>query len=299
MVMLAWVLPLMMTMAPSGDADVRLFGGWIAGCDNEHICTAIRTVDAIDGSPAGDPAFLYIRHHPHRDAIPEIRIIDPGSPVPDGVLRSKLAMLTVDFSARRGGALQVFYAAADFTGDARLNVAGNYRFDHEQARTVLYALRQDLPTMITVGPGRTPIATAQLDDALAHFDREQDLEDTPGAMVLRPGGVMYDYAHPWPPDAPTVLLAQFSPAEFSTWLIAYLKRHPGRKVKHDTDPRAGLVTVARYNSPDFDCGVIERWGFDRDASRFALVERREMPVCSGIREAHWIRTFRADTISPD
>jgi hypothetical protein len=286
-------------IAPADEGGVRVYGGWITGCDNENICTAIRTIDAVDGDfgGAGVP-FLSIKHHPHRDAVPEIRIVDPANPAPDAVLRPQIASIQFDFSARGvSTGRMTYYARADFADGTRLNMPGSYRFKDEEARTVLYALRQGVPVLLTIGPKRIPVATAKLDDALAHFDREQDLENTPGALVLRPGNVMYDYAHPTPPDAPTVELVGFDQKEFDAWLKSYLKQHPGQKVKHEAQPEWGLITAIRYKSPDFDCGVYERWGHERGSRKFVLVERREMPVCVGIGEAHWVRTYRADTIS--
>jgi hypothetical protein len=110
---------------------------------------------------------------------------------------------------------------------------------------------------------------------------------------------MYDYAHPRPPEAPTVELVGFTQEEFDAWLKDYLKQHPGKKVKRTVEPEHGLITAIRYNSFDFDCGIFERWGHQRSTRKFVLIERRAMPVCVGIGETHWIRTYRADTISPE
>jgi hypothetical protein len=300
--MLKHLLPLALIacVSPPEKAKVQVYDGWITGCDNENICTTIRTVDAVDVLPADDSIpFVHIQHHPHRDAVPEIRIIDPANPAPDAVLRPQIASMQFDFSGRSGGERMTYYALPDFADGTRLNMPGSYRFKDEEARTVLYALRQSVPAMLAIGPKRIPLATAKLDDALAHFDREQELEDTPGALVLRPGNVMYDYAHPTPPDAPTVELVGYEQKEFDAWLKSYLKQRPGQKIKHDAQSEWGLVTAIRYKSPDFDCGVYERWGHVRVSRKFVLVERREMPVCVGIGEAHWVRTYRADTISPE
>jgi hypothetical protein len=300
--MLGWFLPILLALTHPGATEpkVQTLGGWIAGCDNENICTALRTVDAVDAqSLDGSIPFLYIRHHPHRDAIPEIRIIDPADSALDAVLRPSVAMISLDFRARsKDGQLSIYYATGDFPANTPLNAPGSYRFHDEEVRTILYGLRVGVPAILSIGPKRIALNTAHLDDALAHFDREQDLADTPGALVLRPGNVMYDYAHPWPPEAPAVELARFTSAEFDRWLKAYLQQHPGQKVKHEAKPEKGLITAIHYSSFEFDCGVFERWGYERSANHFVLVERREMPVCSGIEEANWIRSFRADTISP-
>lgn len=45
--------------------------------------------------------------------------------------------------------------------------------------------------------------------------------------------------------------------------------------------------------------MYERWGHVGAGNDFVLVERREMPVCNGSGPAHWIQTYRADTISPE
>jgi hypothetical protein len=295
------LLALIASVPPPEEINVRVYGGWITGCDNENICTTIHTVDAVDGLPAdGGVPFLQIRHHPHRDAIPEIRVMDPANPAPDAVLRPAVAFISMDFRARsKDGQLRVYYASPDFPDNTPFNVPGSYRFNHEEVRTILYGLRVGVPVSIMIGPKRTSLNSAKLDDALSHFDREQDLADTPGALVLRPKGVMHDYAHPWPPDAPTVELVGFTQEEFDAWLKLYLKQHPGQKVKHMVEPEHGLITAIRYRSFNFDCGVLERWGHQRSVRKFVLVERREMPVCVGINEAHWIRTYRADTISPE
>lgn len=301
--MLGWLFPIMLAAAHPGmtEPKVLIFGGWVAGCDNENICTALRTVDAVEGQiPDGGVPFLHIRHYPHRDAIPEIRIIDPADLAPDAVLRPSIAMISFDFRSRsKDGELRVYTAPADFSAKTPLNAPGSYRFSDEEVRTILYGLRVGGSALISIGPKRILFNTAHLDDALAHFDRKQDLADTPGALVLRPGNVMYDYSHPRPPDAPTVELSSFTQEEFDLWLKGYLKKRPGQKVKHEAKPEGGLITAVRYRSFEFDCGVFERWGYERSSHRFVLVERREMPVCSGITEAHWIRSFRADTISPE
>jgi hypothetical protein len=302
--MFGWMIS--MTLAATGSvtevSPVRVYGGWIAGCDNENICTAIRTVDAVDSLlPQGSIPFLQIRHHPHRDAIPEIRIIDPANPAPDAMLRPGLSFISLDFRERSSeGELRIYHARPELSDGTQSNAASRYRFSDEDVRTILYGLRVAVPASIAIGAKQIPLNSTQLDEALAHFDWAQDLADTPGALVLQPSGpVMFDYAHPWAPDAPLVQLSRFSPASFEAWFKRYLQQHPGRKVKHEAEPERGLVTTIRYDSFDFDCGVFERWGHDRTADQLVLVERREMPVCVGIGDAHWIRTYRADTISPE
>jgi hypothetical protein len=300
---MVWRFLLAAAMATSAQADsgARIFGGWIAGCDNEHVCTAIRTVDAVDVEPSdGGIPFLHMQHHPFRDATPEFRLFDPANPAPDAVLRPPIAKLTIRYgNIRETTAIQVYYAYPDFDSGTRFNQKGGYRFKDEDARSILYGLRTGISVEMAIGPKRIPLGNADLDHALAHFDREQELDDTPGALVLRPGNIMYDYAHPMPPKADTVMLSAFTQAQFDKWLRSYVTANPGPKVKHSNDPARGLVTTIRFASFNFDCGTYERWGHVGDRDEFVLVERREMPVCNGVPETHWIRTYRADTISPE
>lgn len=281
--------------------QARPFGGWIAGCDNEHVCTAVRTVDAIDALPAvGGIPLLQIRHYPFRDATPEFRLFDPANPAPDAVLRPSIASLTIRYPEVNGkSAVQTYYAMPDFDSATRFNQKGGYRFKDEDARSILYGLGVGSSVEISVGPKRVPLGNAGFGEVLAHFDLEQELAETPGALVLRPNNIMYDYAHPVPPEADTFQLTAFTDMQFDRWLDAYVKLHPGVKVKHAAEPTRGLVTTVRYKSFDFDCGEFERWGHVGGDEGFVLVERREMPVCTGIPEAHWVRTWRADTISPE
>lgn len=279
-------------------AEVRDFGGWIAGCDNMRICTALRTIEAVDGD--GGLLLIEIRHFPHRDATPEIRIVDPSRPALLDQLRSASASITIQFRGESDGRVirSTYLAAPEIERIFRPLGARSYRMKHTEARSVLYGLRRGVAVTISVNGEQRTLAGTRLDDALAHFDREQQLAGTPGALVLRPQNVMYDYAHPTPPDAETVVLSAFTAAQFDTWLAAYLKSHPGEKIKHAADLGRGLVTTVRYHSFDHDCGTIDRWGHVGNRARFALVERREMPICTGINEAHWIRTYHAETSGP-
>jgi hypothetical protein len=287
----------------SAEPGVKMFGGWIAGCSNENICTAIRPLwDAIDALPAnpGTP-FVQIRHHPHRDAAPEITLFDTRNLTPDAVLKTLSVIMVIEFEKDEANCK----CKSDCPRNIRFYNAhahgkGGYRFNDEDARSVLHGLRHGKEVLVTIGDKHGfPLNTAHLDEALALFDREQDLDNTPGALVLRPGNIMYDYAHPWPPDADTVKLYPFTNTHFIGWLESYLKQHPGAKVKHRQEAGRGLITVVRYKSFEFDCGVFERWAYSGIGHEFVLVERREMPVCSGVPEEHWINTYRADTISPE
>ena len=293
-----WRLLMLITLAAtpvSAQSGVKLFGGWMAGCDNENVCTAIRPVwDAIDGTPA-DPGtpFLQIRHHPHRDATPQITLVDQKNPAPEAVLKTPLA------------SLEVRYGLAHSLGDRKHFCAqgdglGGYRFKDEDAWSILHGLRSGKPVRIAIGKASDlPLGTAKLDEALAHFDQQQDLADTPGALVLRPGNVMYDYAHPRPPEADPIHLTRFKTRQLRNFLAEYPENTPGETLDLVPMPQLGLVTITRYKSRDRDCGVVERWGHIGAANEFRLAERREMPVCIGIGQQYWIKTYRADTISPE
>lgn len=290
------LLPLVTIMATPALADsgVQQFGGWMAGCDNERVCTAIRPVwDAVDGLPA-DPGtpFLQIRHHPHRDATPQITLIDQKNPAPDAVLKPPLATMEILFGLAHSLGERGLFAA-------HIDGNGGYRFKDEEARSILDGLRSGRPVRIAIGNApEMPLDTVRLDEVLAYFDQQQELADTPGALVLRPGNVMYDYVHPRPPQAVTIHLTAFKPGQLRNLLAEYPEKLPGETLDVVTEPRRGLATLARYKSADRDCGVQERWGHTGTANEFRLVERREMPVCIGIGQQHWIRTYRADTISP-
>jgi hypothetical protein len=288
-----------LTSAPvSAELGVRTFGGWMAGCDNENICTAIRPAwDAIDVLPrnSGMP-FVQIRHHPQRDAVPEITLIDQTNPSPDAVLKPPLAIMVVHYDRE----CKCKTDCPENVGiyHARIDGKGGYKFKDEEARTVLYGLRKGNRVLITLGDKRgLPLDVAHLDEALAHFDREQKLADTPGALVLQPDNVMYDYAHPHPPFAPIAELTGFNAKQLKNWRAEYPKPMPGEVLHFELEPKRGITTLLRTKSPDGDCGVFERWGHVGTGNDFVLVKRREMPVCSGIAQQHWIRTYRADTIS--
>ena len=287
----------------SAEPAVKLFGGWIAGCNNENICTAIRPVwDAIDGLPLNDGMpFVQIRHHPQRGSAPEITLIDQSNPAPDAILKPPLAAIMIHYDVRdknyncRGscvGHISLF--------QAHIDGKGGYRIKDEDARSVLYGLRQGIKVEVSLGDRPAlPLDTAKLDEALAHFDREQELEDTPGALVLRPENVMYDYAHPVPPEAETVVLTAFSVSQLNSWRVEYPESMPGETIYSEPDLSRGTVLLVRARSPDGDCGILEQWGHVGAGNDFALFERREMPVCNGIAPQHWIQTYRANRISPE
>lgn len=284
----------------SAQPAVKQYGGWIAGCDNENICTAILPVrNAIDGSPVDDAMpFLQIRHHPQRDATPEIMVMDQSNPAPDAISKPPLAGLSIYFKRDckcKGDCPDTvqFYQSQN---DGK----GRYRFKDDDARSVLYGLRRGSKVEISLSHHAVyPLDTAELDEALAHFDRAQDVDGTPGGLVLRPTAVMFDYAHPIPPEAETVILTAFNDSQLNSWRAEYPKRMPAEPTTWETDPERGTILLIRAQSPDGDCGILESWGHVGAENDFALIERREMPVCNGIAPSHWIQTYRANTISPD
>lgn len=294
--MLDWLFPIIFIAAAGGttEAKVASFGGWLAGCNNENICTAIRTVDAKNGMHReGGLPFLQIRHHPQRDAIPEIRLIDPENLTTTDVPRPPLVTMVFRFNENPGvGNILIYYASID--GE------GGYRFDDEEARSVLYGLRRASRVIVSIADKRgLSLNAEQFDEALAYFDRQQGLDDTPGALVLRPDNIMYDYAHPFPPEADTVQLSKFNGEQLHNWMVEYPGRAPDEIIEVEPKPDRGLVNVTRSKTLEGDCGVFERWGHVGTGNDFVLVERREMPVCNGSGPAHWIQTYRADTISPE
>ena len=284
----------------SAQPAVKLFGGWIAGCNNENICMAIRPVwNAIDGLPADDDMpFVQIRHHPQRDATPEISLIDQSNPAPDAMLKPPLAIMAIHYSrdckCKGDCPDNVQYYQVPIDGK------GGYRVEDEDARSVLYGLRHGTKIEVLLGDRPAlPLDTAKLDEALAHFDREQGLEDTPGALVLRPENVMYDYAHPVPPEAETLVLTAFSVSQLNNWRAEYPESMPDETIYLEPDALRGTVLLVRTRSPDGDCGILEQWGHVGAGNDFILIERREMPVCNGIAPQHWIQTYRANRISAE
>jgi hypothetical protein len=332
------VAALLGTGAAPADPAVIVSGNWIAGCDNTNICTAIA---ASPRAGRGDPVLLKIRHHPNQDAIPEITVI-----APDG--DAAFAEL-------------IFAATPERVYRALPDSAGAYRILSDDAWAVLIGLRSDRPLRIRIGAAPAiAIDTHLLDPALVQFDREQDLEGTPGALVTKPDGMILDYWHPRPPEAPAVKLRTAvsvdAPPRGTRWDLAegpcargvpgssltsewwlddrniliqrncplanaptqWFIERAGDPVPHPVDwpgePRPsrgskgvlygafffaseGIFRATRHIGGRADCGITEAWAWEGEA--FAMIDRREMPVCRGIPQKHWIVTYRADTISPD
>lgn len=198
------VFPLMSTIV---SAQTKQFRNWIVGCDNTHVCTAIAfaepsTVAAEPGVP-----FLQIRHHPHRDATPVIRVFDPGPAAEGDRLSKSSARLIVSPTGAEIAKGSASYIA-DFEGNS------GFRFRSARARTILHALRSS-SERITISIGEKQnlrVNTVGLDEALAYMDVQQGLADTPGALVKKPDGDLTDYLHPAPPDIETVEGAAFGEA---------------------------------------------------------------------------------------
>ena len=290
--------PLVAATASSDTGAVRSFDGWIAACDNENVCTAVHPFDAVAG--AGESAFvpvLELRHHPFRDAQPEVFVHDPATSAPAALQRPAATVLTMRLPRSPQAGIAVF-ASLPMAQDRSYARPATYRFRDEDAWSILSALRRAYRIEREAGPAYTVLDPRGLDQALVLFDTAQDLDGTPGALVLKPDGVLDDYAHPVPPAAGQYRLARFTNPQFDRWFADYRAGHPGIVIKHLAEPARGTVTTVRYAALSHDCGVRERWGHI-GAGEFVLAERREMPVCRGISETVWPRSFRADTISPD
>jgi hypothetical protein len=303
---MAWRLfssMLLLATPVAAEPGVKIFGRWIAACDNENVCTAIHPGwDAIDILPErpGIP-LLQFRHHPFRDAIPEFRLIESGNPAPSSVLKSHAVTMVIHFKKEgRTDDSGTAYDPADRLFHASVDDKGGYRFNDEDARSIVYGLRTGERAVVSIADVRGfSFDPKPFDEVLAYFDQQQELADTPGAFVLRPDGVMYDYAHPVPPEADTVQLTRFTREQLQNWRVEYPEKLPNEIVHTEPHPDRGFVIVVRAKSKDRDCGTYERWGHVGRGNDFVLVERREMPICNGIHEDDWLRTYRADTLSPE
>ncbi len=187
-------------------AQTRQFQNWIVGCDNVNVCTAIIFAQPSKAIAAPGIPFLQIRHHPHRDATPEIRLFDPGAasgtdrPAAGG---ARLVSTPTGSEIAKGPTTYV----ADDEGN------GGFRFRANRAWGLLAALRKPDRITISVGEKRNlRIEMAGLDAALAYMDKQQDLAQTPGALVSKPEGEQQDYLHPNPPDIETMKGAAFGEA---------------------------------------------------------------------------------------
>lgn len=186
-------------------AQTRQFENWIAGCDNENVCTAVAFAKpGIKASGGKGVPLIEIRHHPMRDATPEIRIVDPDLINSGAGNAGVAARIFVNGGA---GASTREVATFEPLPDNR----GGFRFRGEDAWSILHALRGPAPARLTIGSKTSwLLRTEGLTDALAYFDERQDLADTPAALVRKPRSDLTDYAHPRPPQAPTLRLASFS-----------------------------------------------------------------------------------------
>lgn len=195
-------------LAPSlATAQTKQFRNWIVGCDNTNVCTAMVFAEPSKAATVPGIPFLQIRHHPHRDATPEIRVFDPGPAAEGDGLSKSSARLIVSPTGGEIAKGPVSHVA-DFEGN------GGFRFRSARARTILHALRSS-SERITISIGEKQnlrVNAAGLDEALAYMDVQQDLADTPGALVKKPDGELTDYLHPTPPDIETVEGAGFGEA---------------------------------------------------------------------------------------
>lgn len=192
-----------LSVTSNAHAQTRQFEGWVTGCDNALVCTAIAFAEPAKIAAEPGIPFLQIRHSPLRDATPEIRLFDPG--LTDEV--GRLARLGASLVASPVGAE---IAKGPETFRAEYDGKGGFRFKDEQARSILFALRSGHGIRISIGQKQSlRLLTAGLDGALGYFDDQQELADTPGALVKKPKGDLIDYAHPPPPDVDTIELSAF------------------------------------------------------------------------------------------
>ncbi|MFY8038846.1 MAG: DUF1176 domain-containing protein [Bosea sp. (in: a-proteobacteria)] len=193
-----------MVSLASAKEEVRTFGNWLVGCDNANVCMAIVFAEPSKAIAELGIPLLQIRHHPLRDATPEIRIVDSGpSGEGDRLAKSRALLVVTPTGAEiaKGPASH----RAEFEGNA------GFRFQSSRARIILHALRSrtDRITISIDEKQNLRVNTAGLEAALAYMDDQQELADKPGALVRKPDGVLNDYLHPIPPDVETVGGAAF------------------------------------------------------------------------------------------
>ncbi len=186
----------------AGIAQTRQFQNWIVGCDNVNVCTAIIFAEPSKMVAAPGIPFLQIRHHPHRDATPEIRLFDPGATGgSDRPAEGAARLIATPTGSEIAKGPTTFVAEVEGNG---------FRFRASRAWSLLTSLRKPDRITISIGEKRNlRINTAGLDAALAYFDQHQELAQTPGALVSKPEGVQEDYLHPRPPDIDTMEGAAF------------------------------------------------------------------------------------------
>ncbi|MDP2800725.1 MAG: DUF1176 domain-containing protein [Phreatobacter sp.] len=191
-----------LSITSPASAQTRQFRSWVAGCDNTRVCTAIAFAEPSKAVAQPGIPFVRIRHHPLRDATPEIWIVDPG-PAAAGARAGVRARLVVQ-PERSEVAKGSDVLTAEIDGDSAL------RFRIKDARRALHALRSGAAITLDIGEKRNlRLVTQGLDAALRYFDDRQELSDTPGALVKKPDSVLADYWHPQPPDADAVEATAF------------------------------------------------------------------------------------------
>lgn len=184
-------------------AQTRQFQNWIVGCDNTNVCTAVAFAEPSKIVAEPGIPFIEIRHHPHRDATPMIRIIDPGPRARErGFSTAEARLIASPVGAE--------VAKGPYSYRAVFEGAGGFRFKDGDAWSILNSMRSNERINVSIGNKRNlRLLTEGLEAALAYIDSEQDLAGTPGALVKPQGGTPADYVHPKAPEAPTVEGAAF------------------------------------------------------------------------------------------
>lgn len=259
---------LTLSIASSTLAQTRQFQGWVAGCDNTRVCTAIAFFEPSKAVAEPGIPFLQIRHHPFRDSAPEIRLFDPGLTGEDGTVSKVGARLV----ATPTGA-EIAKGPELYTPESQGR--NGFRFKDGHAWSILHALRSGQAITITIGKKQNlRLVTRGLDAALAYFDDQQELADTPAALVRKPRGELLDYLHPQPPDLETIELAAFGEAEARNPLQYALSPTPRCK------PQAPETGTLRYALPGGgslwrrDCGLEG----DNALSAWFIASRADAPA---------------------
>ncbi len=298
-------------LAPAeGSAQTRQFENWIVGCDNVNVCTAIIFAQPSKKMAAPGIPFLQIRHHPHRDATPEIRLFDPGATSGTDRRAARAARLVSTPTGSEIAKGPTTYAAED-------DGNGGFRFGANRAWGLLAALRKPDRVTISIGEKRNlRIDTAGLDAALAYIDKQQDLAQTPGALVSKPEGVQQDYLHPKPPDIDSMEGAAFGEAfdsgvprkglapvpgcrtvETGGTAIGYALHGPSFLLRTDCAPEPHNSLSAWYLRREHDARILPNpWASTMDGQRTdgALLANAEVLPKAGIVRAIRYRAATRD-----
>jgi hypothetical protein len=62
------------------------------------------------------------------------------------------------------------------------------------------------------------------------------------------------------------------------------------------EPQRGTIRAASKAGSHGDCGMILSWGWTGAKAGFRQIEQLEMPLCQGLPERFWLRTYRTDHV---